>query len=444
MIGMTGICIDMARGLAVLGETVVPVRDTGRQGELHVGGPDGPVLRPLTFGERTRLVARTAWTPAPREAVCACILRAATVRAGKAEQVVQEVLALHLAGAGLAGTGAQPFAEAALLVAREAGMDLARLDEVEAMEIDRLAAHLAGPATGQGDWCRIIIGPGPASAIQGLRDELADDLLARGNAAPRGGDAAGAPASLEGGGAEAAGIVGRGDGPGPDQDMQGRRDIRWISPETTVPRRPFDAATGMEAEAKGPEAITGDPEPLIRGRPVRGRDIPPAAGSGVHSGDRVRPVAARILGAPSRTSAGSRREISILRWRLDPDPRRGNPSSPGGSESPRNRPVEAKSRMSDEPRRPGRIIPGETGAGATAASLKVAETPMVASRCETGTQGTSASAGALGAPPPMREAVPGMSAERPVPPEMGERAAEFADGLAELLQAEADLRGIAR
>ena len=173
----TGVVIDYVRGEALLGGTAVAIADAGARGQLQVGGPEGPVIRPLTFGERTRTVARAVASSRPRENVCVGVLLMATVRPGVVDPTVQGILALALAGAGQA---APPFAEAALMVARSTGWEHAKLEDAEAAGIDRLAIHLGG-RQGEPQWNRLLLAKEPAGELERLRAELADDLLKRAN-----------------------------------------------------------------------------------------------------------------------------------------------------------------------------------------------------------------------------------------------------------------------
>lgn len=179
------IAIDLVRGEARIGEVVLVVAEAGSRGELRVGGPEGPVLRPLAFGERTRIVTRALAASNPRESVCAGILRAATVSPGVFDSRALEVMALILAGA--ACPEAPAFADALLLVARGAGWAPEQLAEAEAAEVDRLAIHLGGrPHPHRSSWNRLVFLSAPEDSLEAARAELADDLLARAEVGPAG------------------------------------------------------------------------------------------------------------------------------------------------------------------------------------------------------------------------------------------------------------------
>jgi hypothetical protein len=168
------VVIDTASGQALIGSILVPVRETGNHGELQVAGPSGPILRPLTFGERTRLVTRAAVLPAALDSLCAGVLQAAIMQQGQAEHIVQEILALTLAGA---EQEAPSFAETALRVARAAGWELSQLFAAEAAEVDRLAIYLGGHLQDFG-WTRVIFGRSE-DTLESIRQELGERLLQR-------------------------------------------------------------------------------------------------------------------------------------------------------------------------------------------------------------------------------------------------------------------------
>lgn len=179
------VVFDAAAGVARVGSTVVPVTDAGADGSLRVGGAAGPVLRPLAFGERTRVVSRARAAPDPRESVCAGVRGAATVVPGEGDPVLLDVIALALCGA---DEPAPPFADAALLVARAAGWDPSQLLEAPAAEVDRLARQLGGAPSASG-WTRFVFADDDGGELEEIRAELAEALLERvdeaaGEAAP--------------------------------------------------------------------------------------------------------------------------------------------------------------------------------------------------------------------------------------------------------------------
>lgn len=165
-------------GYAVIGAVYVPISAAGTNGELRVGGDAGPVLRPLAFGERTRIVARMATSPQAAEGLGAALIEAALVEAGEADGLLVEILAMTLAGADAQGP---LFSAAALTLAQALGWDMRRLNALEAAEVDRLALHLGGPPPAEADdgWSRIVFVAAPPSSPETIRRQLALQLLAR-------------------------------------------------------------------------------------------------------------------------------------------------------------------------------------------------------------------------------------------------------------------------
>src|SRR5207244_3132206 len=95
----SSVVINTSSGQAVVGGILVAVSQAGSRGELQIGGSQGPILRPLMFGERIRIVAHCVGTLAALDSLCSSILQAATVQTGEADVALQEILALMLAGA---------------------------------------------------------------------------------------------------------------------------------------------------------------------------------------------------------------------------------------------------------------------------------------------------------------------------------------------------------
>lgn len=165
---------DPANGAAfVAGMRVAmaPVTD----GALRFGGPAGPVLRSLTFGERTEVVSAAS----ARDAVAASVLAAATLVPGTGSSSLMEVLAMWLAGAAF---DAPDFMETTLLVARAAGWPPDALFRAPAREVDRLAVHLEDQRRAS-EWNSLVFAEAPAETIEAVRARFADRLLRRSAAA---------------------------------------------------------------------------------------------------------------------------------------------------------------------------------------------------------------------------------------------------------------------
>lgn len=189
------VILDAPRGEIRVGSTAVPVRAAQPEGALRIGGPGGPVLRPLTFGERSRVTAQAAAAPHPPRALCAATLALATVSPARDEAdassdtaplraVLREIVALFLAGAG--EPGRPSFSAAALVVAQATGWSPLQLAACPAAEMDRLALELgAGGEEGPpaSAWSEIRLVSDPAEEVALIRDEYAADLLSRAGAA---------------------------------------------------------------------------------------------------------------------------------------------------------------------------------------------------------------------------------------------------------------------
>jgi len=163
-----GFQLDTVGGQVMLGSTRFEIEAiTG--GDLRTGGV---VLRRLRFGERSAVVAQAARAAEPPTALCAGVLAAATVTGGEGGTMQVELLALALAGAAEDGAAFEVTAELAMA---RLGCARAAIDELPAIEIDRLAAPLVD------DGWRTIMIAGPEAELEpvALRMLLAHALLAR-------------------------------------------------------------------------------------------------------------------------------------------------------------------------------------------------------------------------------------------------------------------------
>lgn len=166
---------DALRGEALIGNLQIRIADAGPNGELRVGGESGPILRPISFGQRQQIAARAVPALQPVDAVAAGVLQAATVETGSAEPALLEIIALALAGADQPGTS---FAETAQQLTRATGWQLMEILDAPAAEVDRLAHSLA-PSADDG-WTRIQFGStDPSDEALAIRKEYAENLLQR-------------------------------------------------------------------------------------------------------------------------------------------------------------------------------------------------------------------------------------------------------------------------
>lgn len=191
---VAAVMIDIGAGHACVGDQVIEVAlaAAAPAGSLAVGSV---VLRPLSFGERLRLVREVAGRPMSTDtarALAASVLSASLVRGGAADvesAAVTESLALHLAGARLDVTS-PGFADSAGLLAQAYGWSPADVTDAAADLMDHLARSLADPAGDDGGWTSVVLagdaeaaGAGAAPVdgadVEGIRDRLAMDLLGR-------------------------------------------------------------------------------------------------------------------------------------------------------------------------------------------------------------------------------------------------------------------------
>jgi hypothetical protein len=188
---------DDLRGEVRAGDHRAECRRAGPPGAVRVGGDEGPVLRPVTFGERSAAAAAALPAPEPRDRLCAALTAMATVSKGPLDDDLRALVVLALAGAD--DERAPSFADTALRVLAATGGDLGSLLDAPALEVDRLAIAVqeqevaAAAAAETGGWTRVEFG-GPAPSLAELRRRLADHLLARA-AAPASGRAPEEPAS---------------------------------------------------------------------------------------------------------------------------------------------------------------------------------------------------------------------------------------------------------
>ncbi|MBL0174645.1 MAG: hypothetical protein IPP94_05155 [Ignavibacteria bacterium] len=176
------VVIDPSRGEMSIGDIVVPVGFSGSTGDVQVFPPAGPVLRPLSFGERYRVVERAAFAPDAAGSLLRSIVERATVVAsrrelGDGERRVCEALALHLAGA---DSDAPCFADSMLLLAGTCGWSYDEIEHVEAARVDRLARRIQPAAGETGDgWNRVVFAPREATDVETIARALAMRLLER-------------------------------------------------------------------------------------------------------------------------------------------------------------------------------------------------------------------------------------------------------------------------
>jgi hypothetical protein len=176
---------DQLRGEVSAGGVTASCSPTGHRGALRVGGAFGPLVAPVTFGERTVVAADALAAPQGRASLCGGLRLRATIEVGAGPAPPVELLdCVVLALAGADDERAPSFADTALSVLRATGGELSSLLDAPAREVDRLSIALVGDDVDDED----AVWPEPAPeapALAAVRDRLAEALLVRA-AAPAG------------------------------------------------------------------------------------------------------------------------------------------------------------------------------------------------------------------------------------------------------------------
>ena len=179
---------DDVRGEVRAGGVAVRCTPAGRAGEVRLGGDDGPVLAPVSFGERSAAAGEALRSARSREHLCGGLRARALRSPGLDPDVPAELVdCVVLALAGSDDDGVSPsFADAALGVLRATGGELSSLLDAPAREVDRLSAALiTGAGAGVDDgWTRMVLAPAEPSLGE-IRDRLADALVLRADAPAR-------------------------------------------------------------------------------------------------------------------------------------------------------------------------------------------------------------------------------------------------------------------
>jgi hypothetical protein len=359
-VGEAGVVLDLSVGEVRVGRaTLRGVADASALEPGAVRLPDGTVLAPLGFGPRSTACAVHGDARRLGAAVLALSRRtgvgglAGGVHDGEPEgedgpegTAIVEALALHLAGARLAG-GGPSFGDAAATMSRVFGWGADRVVDCCAHVVDHLAASVLDGGDGEapgddgGGWRSFVLvaaadgaepgGEGPA----GVRDRLAADLLRRaaGGLDRRllpveeptawiGGDhGATVPAGDRGGrGPAAAGPHGGGAGPdvplwglgrssGPRQGVAAAATTwaatagapyRWADAVRPTPRS-WAAAAESPADAGGQQVDPRLPAPPLGPGPAHGTARPHGAPEPWHPPAPAR--ATEVLRQPPRAGA---------------------------------------------------------------------------------------------------------------------------------------------
>ena len=139
------VTVDLATGVITLGSTQVTLE---RHGEQYIA-PGGLLVRALTFGERSSVVAGALMDPEPNRALLAKLRHFSNVLPDT-ESRIADALVLALAGG---GETAPPFAECARTACRNANLDWNSVHQSAAVLVDQLAGPTDSPCADDG-WTR--------------------------------------------------------------------------------------------------------------------------------------------------------------------------------------------------------------------------------------------------------------------------------------------------
>lgn len=188
---MTTALLDLAAGMAQVGPVRLQVASASPPGAVSVVGC---ALRPVTLGERSRVVALARTAADPRQALAGLMLNLSVMGAPPQARVPAAMVALALAGAGT-GERLPDFGTVAVEAARITGWDADTIEELPARDVDAIVAAQAGTLDiGAADTAtqRILFVADEREAMAMVLADLADELLRRG--AVVGGARAAAPA----------------------------------------------------------------------------------------------------------------------------------------------------------------------------------------------------------------------------------------------------------
>jgi len=160
-------------GEAMIGSQRVQFVPAGDDGSVRVVGRSGSVIRPLRFGERTRLLIDALRADDPPGFCADLLVHAATHSPADALSPDERALALVLAGGDIA---APPLSRTVAAVSAATGWPEDTINEKKAIEIDRMAYDLTSQDPG---WKRIVFPRQGADDVEMIILELASLLLNR-------------------------------------------------------------------------------------------------------------------------------------------------------------------------------------------------------------------------------------------------------------------------
>lgn len=160
-------------GEAMIGSQRVHFVPAGDDGSIRVVGRSGSVIRPLRFGERTRLLIDALLADDPPGFCADLLVHAATDSPAEALSPDERALALVLAGGDI---DAPTLSRTVAAVSAATGWPEEAINEKRAIEIDRMAYDLSSRDAG---WKRIVFPRQGADDVETIILELASLLLNR-------------------------------------------------------------------------------------------------------------------------------------------------------------------------------------------------------------------------------------------------------------------------
>jgi hypothetical protein len=176
---VTTALLDLAAGVAQVGPVRLQVASAPPPGAVSV---EGCALRPVTLGERTRVVALALAAPDPCQALADLVLDLAAIGPLPKDRVPAAAVALALAGAGT-GVRLPDFWTVTAEAVRITGWAADAIEELPARDVDAIvAAEVVAHAGGAADTAtqRILFVADEREAMAVVLADLADELLGRG------------------------------------------------------------------------------------------------------------------------------------------------------------------------------------------------------------------------------------------------------------------------
>ncbi|SEL93528.1 hypothetical protein SAMN04489760_10148 [Syntrophus gentianae] len=160
-------------GEAIIGSERISFVPLGDDGSIRIEGRPGSIIRPLCFGERTRLLIDALQADDPLAFCSDLLVHAATNSPAAALSPGVKVLALMLAGGNIE---APSLSRTVAVVAEATGWPPEIINAKTAIEIDRMAFDLTTLNPG---WNRIVFPRQGADDAEAIISELVTDLLNR-------------------------------------------------------------------------------------------------------------------------------------------------------------------------------------------------------------------------------------------------------------------------